>query len=73
MKKEHQNIDEEAIHSEANVLHDHLTGLRAQMYALIDRIEDLHIDRERLSADLHRWRGASRQAIEEAAILQQNS
>lgn len=69
MKKEHQNFDEEAIHAEANVLHDHLTDLRAQMYSLIDRIEDLHIARERLSADLHRWRGGNRQAIKEADIF----
>jgi hypothetical protein len=72
MKKEHQNFDEEAIYADANVLHDHLTGLHSRMHALIDRIEDLHIDRERLSADLHRWRGVSRQAIDETAILPQN-
>jgi hypothetical protein len=68
MKKEHHNFDEAAIHTEASSLHEHLTGLRAQMYALIDCIEDLHIDRQRLSADIHRWRSASRQVIEDADI-----
>jgi hypothetical protein len=66
MKKEHHNFDEAAIHMEASSLHAQLTGLRVQMYALIDRIEDLHIDRQRLSADVHRWRSASRQVIEDA-------
>jgi hypothetical protein len=69
MKKEHQNFDEEAIHAEAGILREHLTRLRAQMYALIDRIEDLHIDRQRLSADMHHWRSASRQVIEDGDML----
>jgi hypothetical protein len=69
MQKEHQNFDEEAIHTEASILHEHLTGLRAQICDLIDRIEDLHIDRHRLSADMHRWRSASRQVMEDADML----
>ena len=69
MKKEHHNFDEVAIHTEASSLQEHLTGLRAQMYALIDRIEDLHIDRQRLSADMHRWRSAGRQVIEDGDML----
>jgi hypothetical protein len=69
MQKEHQNFDEEAIHIETSILHEHLTELRAQIYALIDSIEDLHIDRRRLSADMHRWHSAGRQVIEDGDML----
>ena len=69
MEKEHKNFDEEAIHAEASILHDHLTGLRAQIYDLIDRIEDLHIDRHRLTADMHCWRSNKLQVTENADML----